>query len=167
MPSPKKPARQAGLTILLMALPGLVSAQRTADQRSAEEVRALFGEFNQAWERRDSAFIARYYAHDPEGVFFFERRQLVGWPRVDTLYRNMFANAARGTVRSTEDVLDVRARDNVAWGAANFRLAVIEPNGDSTVDEGRQSVVLERRSGRWVVVHRHTSFQAPPGPAGP
>jgi hypothetical protein len=25
-------------------------------------------------------------------------------------------------------------------------------------------VVFERREGRWVVVHRHTSFQAPPGP---
>lgn len=140
------------------------SAQSTADQRSAREVLALFREFNQAWERRDSAFIDRFYAHDSSGVFFFERRQLGGWPRVDTLYRNMFANAARGTVHSTFDVLDVRARGNVAWLAANFRLAVIEATGDTAVDEGRQSLVLERRAGRWVVVHRHTSFQAPPGP---
>ena len=140
------------------------SAQSPADQRSAREVSALFREFNQAWERRDSAFINRYYAHDPAGMFFFERRQLGGWPRVDTLYRNMFANAARGTVRSTYDVLDVRARGAVAWLAANFRLEVVAASGDTTVDEGRQSLVFERRAGRWVVVHRHTSFQAPPGP---
>lgn len=138
-------------------------AQSDADRRSAGEIRALFDQFNAAWERRDPAFIDRFYAHDPSGVFFFERRQLVGWPRVDTLYRNMFANAARGRVRSRYDVLDVGARDNLGWLAANFRLEVIEASGDTTVDEGRQSLVLERRDGRWQVVHRHTSFQAPPG----
>jgi ketosteroid isomerase-like protein len=138
-------------------------AQDEADRRSAAEIRALFEQFNAAWERRDPSFIDRFYAHDATGVFFFERRQLVGWPRVDTLYRNMFASASRGRVRSLFDVLDVGARGNLGWLAANFRLEVIEASGDTTVDEGRQSLVLERREGRWVVVHRHTSFQALPG----
>jgi ketosteroid isomerase-like protein len=139
-------------------------AQSAADRRSAEEVRARFEAFNAAWERRDSAFIAEFYAHDPSGVFFFERRQLRGWPKVDTLYRAMFANAGGGQVRSRFEVLDVGARGDLGWLAANFRLEVIAPAGDTTVDEGRQSLVFERRAGQWVVVHRHTSFQAPPGP---
>ena len=157
---------KAGPILLVMLVSGAAqaSAQTLADDRSAREVSSLFQQFNQAWERRDPAFIDRYYAHDSSGVFFFERRQLQGWPRVDTLYRNMFANAGRGTVRSKYEILDVRARGNVAWLAANFRLEVLEVTGDTTVDEGRQSLVFERRAGRWVVVHRHTSFQAPPGP---
>lgn len=156
----------APLAVFLGGLPGSLAAQGAADadRRSAEEVRALFEAFNAAWERRDPAFIDAYYAHDPDGVFFFERRQLLGWPKVDSLYQAMFASAARGDVRSGFDVLDVRARGDVAWVAANFRLEVVEPAGDTTVDEGRQTVVFERRDGRWVVVHRHTSFQAPPGP---
>ncbi len=159
---------RAGILLAMVATSaGSGQAQSAADQRSVREVLSLFTEFNRAWERRDSAFISRYYAHDTSGAFFFERRQLTGWPRVDTLYRNMFANAARGTVRSTSDVLDVGARGNVAWLAANFRLEVTEPSGITTVDEGRQSLVFERRAGRWVVVHRHTSFQAPPGPQRP
>ncbi len=141
-----------------------ITAQSAADLRSAGEIRALFDGFNAAWERRDSAFIRRYYAHDTAGVFFFERRQLKGWPQVDTLYRNMFASAAQGQVHSLYDVLDLRARGDVGWLAANFRLEVVAPSGDTTVDEGRQSIVFERRGGKWVVVHRHTSFQAPPGP---
>lgn len=148
---------------LLVLTPSLLGAQSGADRRSAAEIRALFEQFNVAWERRDPAFINRYYAHDTSGVFFFERRQLKGWPRVDTLYRNMFASAARGQVRSLYDVLDVGARGDLGWLAANFRLEVIEASGDTTVDEGRQSMVFERRDGQWVVVHRHTSFQAPPG----
>jgi ketosteroid isomerase-like protein len=150
--------------ILLLALTAAPAvAQSATDRRSAAEIRGLFEQFNVAWERRDATFIDRYYAHDTTGVFFFERRQLAGWARVDTLYRNMFASAARGRVRSLYDVLDVGARGNVGWLAANFRLEVIEPSGDTTVDEGRQTLVFERRNGRWVVVHRHTSFQAPAG----
>jgi ketosteroid isomerase-like protein len=143
---------------------GSLAGQTVADRRSAEEIRVLFEQFNAAWERRDSAFIARFYAHDSTGVFFFERRQLRGWPQVDTLYRHMFASAARGRVRSRFDILDVGARGDLGWLAANFRLEVIGASGDTTMDEGRQSVVFERRVGRWVVVHRHTSFQAPRGP---
>ncbi len=142
---------------------GQSAGQSAADARSAVEVLALFEEFNAAWERRDQAFVDRFYAHDTTGMFFFERRQLAGWPRVDSLYRTMFASAARGRVRSLFEVKDVGARGDLAWLAANFRLEVIEANGDTTVDEGRQSLVFERRAGRWVVVHRHTSFQAPPG----
>ncbi len=149
--------------LVAMSLGSALPGQDAPDRQSAAEIRRLFEEFNAAWERRDPAFIDRYYAHDSTGVFFFERRQLLGWPRVDTLYRNMFANAARGRVRSLYDVLDVGARGDVGWLAANFRLEVIEASGDTTVDEGRQSLVFERREGRWVVVHRHTSFQAPPG----
>jgi len=140
------------------------AAQSDADRRSIAEIRAEFEAFNAAWERRDQRFVERFYAHDPDGVFFFERRQLKGWPLVDSLYRVMFASAARGRVESRFEVLDVGARGDVGWIAANFHLAVIEANGDTTVDEGRQSIVFERREGRWVAVHRHTSFQAPPGP---
>jgi uncharacterized protein (TIGR02246 family) len=147
--------------LLLTAEPS--GAQTAADRRSAEEVRVLFEQFNAAWERRDTAFVRTFYAHDTSGVFFFERRQLRGWPLVDTLYRTMFTNAS-GAVRSRFEVLDVGARGSVAWLAANFRLEVVQPAGDTIVDEGRQSLVFERRGGRWVVVHRHTSFQAPPGP---
>lgn len=156
--------RTSRFVLLLALTPAFAAAQTAADRRSAAEIRDLFQQFNAAWERRDPGFIDRYYAHDSGAVFFFERRQLTGWPRVDTLYRNMFANAARGRVRSLADILDVGARGNVGWLAANFRLEVIEAGGDTTVDEGRQSLVFEKRGGRWVVVHRHTSFQAPPGP---
>jgi uncharacterized protein (TIGR02246 family) len=135
-----------------------------ADRRAAEEVRARFLAFNEAWERRDAAFIGDYYAHDEGMLLFFERRQLLGWPRVETLYRNMFANAAEGRVRSQFSNLQVDARGDLAWLATNFRLEVERIGEPASVDEGRQSLVFERRDGRWVVVHRHTSFQAPPGP---
>jgi ketosteroid isomerase-like protein len=136
------------------------------EELSTEEAAVLtrVEAFNGAWERRDMEFIEEYYTHDPDMLLFFERRQLQGWERVKALYENMFSHASRGEVESTHSNARVGASGDMAYVASNFRLEVKEPSGRSSVDEGRSTVVFERREGDWVVVHRHTSFQAPPGP---
>jgi len=150
-----------GLCSLLLLASVLYSQD---DARSQEEVKARFDAFNEAWKERDLSFIRDYYAHDPEMLLFFERRQLRGWVRVETLYENMFAHALPGSVKSTYSNVDVGARGDMAYVAANFQLQVTNPQGEESTDSGRVTVVFERREDRWIVVHRHTSFQAPPGP---
>jgi ketosteroid isomerase-like protein len=132
--------------------------------KDEEDVMARVETFNKAWEKRDMDFIERYYAHDHDMLLFFERRQLTGWKRVKTLYRNMFSHASQGEVESTHSNAKVKVIGDMAYVASNFRLKVKEHSGRSVVDEGRSTVVFERRKGNWIVVHRHTSFQAPPGP---
>ena len=161
------PAKRAAVLSALAVLSGVWAAagpSLSVVEKGEEEIRARFAAFNQAWERRDMTFVRDYYAHDAEMLLFFERRQLLGWPRVETLYENMFSHASRGRVESTTSNLQVKAFGNVGYVAANFHLQVTEPSGEVSADVGRQTVVFERREGRWVVVHRHTSFQAPPGP---
>jgi uncharacterized protein (TIGR02246 family) len=154
------------LALMATAAVGWLTARpaSSADEKAEEEIRARFEAFNRAWEQRDIAFVRDYYAHDADMLLFFERRQLLGWPRVETLYENMFDHAARGRVESSTSNLQVKAVGNLGYVAANFHLQITEPSGEVSADVGRQSVVFERREGRWVVVHRHTSFQAPPGP---
>ena len=134
------------------------------DAVSEAQVRDCFDRFQQAWKARDMTFIRSFFAHDPDMLLFFERRQLRGWDDVETLYENMFAHALAGSVKSTYSNVNVMASGDMAYVAANFHLQVTNPEGEESTDEGRVSVVFERRDNRWVVVHRHTSFQAPPGP---
>ncbi len=134
------------------------------DAASAEQVRDCFYKFQAAWKARDMTFIRSFYAHDPDMLLFFERRQLRGWDKVETLYENMFAHALAGSVKSIYSNVDVMASGGMAYVAANFHLQVTNPEGEELTDEGRVTVVFERRGDQWVVVHRHTSFQAPPGP---
>jgi uncharacterized protein (TIGR02246 family) len=147
-------------SILMLARPGGLDD----DAVSRQEIRARFDAFNEAWERRDMDFMRGFFAHEPDMLLFFERRQLRGWTQVETLYQNMFQNATPGTVHSTYSNLEVEAKGSMGYVAANFDLRVTNPAGESTNDSGRVTVVFERRDGEWVVVHRHTSFQAPPGP---
>ncbi len=149
-------------TVLSVSLAGSALAQDNA--RNIEEVRARFDAFNEAWKARDMDFIRDYYAHDEDMLLFFERRQLRGWNQVETLYENMFAHALPGSVKSTYSNVDIDARGDMAYVAANFHLEVRNPRGETSTDSGRVTVVFEKQEGRWVVAHRHTSFQAPAGP---
>lgn len=54
----------------------------------------------------------------------------------------------------------------MAYVAATFELQATSPKGESPADTGRVTVVFEKRDGSWRVVHRRTSFQAPPGLIG-
>jgi uncharacterized protein (TIGR02246 family) len=140
-------------------------AQETSEDRDgAEEVKARFAAFNEAWEKRDMSLIRDFFAHDEDMLLFFERRQLRGWSQVEMLYENMFAHARPGSVTSTYSNLKVEARGSMAYLAANFELQATSPEGDVATDTGRVTAVFEKRDGDWRVVHRHTSFQAPAGP---
>lgn len=146
-----------------LATPGDQSGNMN-DAAAAAEVRDCLFRFQEAWKARDMDFIRSFFAHDADMLLFFERRQLRGWDKVETLYENMFAHALPGSVKSTYTNVDARAGANLAYANANFHLTVTNPDGEEMTDEGRVTVVFERRGDRWVVIHRHTSFQAPPGP---
>jgi len=153
------------MLMTLMTLAGSVAARAAEDDAQSEaEVRARLDAFNQAWIDRDISFVRDFYAHDEDMLLFFERRQLRGFPDVDELYQNMFAHARPGTVRSSYANVIVDANGDMAYAAANFTLESEAPSGDTMTDTGRVTVVFERRDDDWVAVHRHTSFQAPPGP---
>jgi len=47
-------------------------------------------------------------------------------------------------------------RGDVAWASFRYDFAVDAPSGH-VESEGRGTAVLERREGRWVIVHQHTS----------
>ncbi len=49
-----------------------------------------------------------------------------------------------------------QVRGNVAWAPFRYELAAHTPSGHVEV-EGHGTAILERRGGRWVVVHLHTS----------
>ena len=52
--------------------------------------------------------------------------------------------------------IEPQVRGSVAWTPFRYELAVDTPRGHVEV-EGRGTAVLEKRDGRWLIVHLHTS----------
>jgi ketosteroid isomerase-like protein len=51
----------------------------------------------------------------------------------------------------------------VAWTPFRYELSADTPQGHVEL-EGRGTAVLEKRAGRWVIVHLHTSGRRKPAP---
>ena len=52
--------------------------------------------------------------------------------------------------------VEPQVRGNVAWASFRYDLAADTPRGHAEA-EGRGTAVLEKRNGRWMIVHLHTS----------
>ncbi len=57
--------------------------------------------------------------------------------------------------------VEPQVRGNVAWASFRYELIADTPQGHVEVD-GRGTAILERRGGRWLVVHTHTSGRRRP-----
>lgn len=143
-----------------LSLVETIGAAQNSPPPDVQAILRLEDEFAAAWEKRDLKFIEQYFSHDPDLLWFFERRQLKGFEEIRKLYEQMFAGSAK--IKRTLSNRVARVYGNAAFSAANFRLESRE-NGKRTVNEGRISTFYAKENGHWVVVHRHTSFQAPPG----
>jgi len=52
--------------------------------------------------------------------------------------------------------VEPQIRGDVAWAPFQYELVADTPRGHAEVD-GRGTAVMERRDGRWIIVHLHTS----------
>jgi ketosteroid isomerase-like protein len=149
----------AGTLLLLMC--ATVGTVAQSKEENEQAIARLEDEFAAAWTKRDLKFVERYFSHDSDLVWFFERRQLKGFADVRKLYDRMFSAASN--VKRTLSNRVIRVYGDAAFSSANFRIEGKEA-GKRVVDEGRISTFYARQNGEWVAVHRHTSFQAPMGP---
>jgi uncharacterized protein (TIGR02246 family) len=107
-----------------------------------------------AWNRGDLATFMDDYARDSTLTYVSRGRADTGWQALyDGYQRNYFAP---GTSRDSLTFTDVRVHalaPDLAYATARFRLL----RGDSVTASGPFTLVLERRDGRWLILHDHTT----------
>lgn len=129
-----------------------------AEERTAEAaVRALV----QANAEKDMRTLSRMMAHDADITSYsIGGRKYVGWSRLEQDFQEEFASAA--TIEIPIRELKVWTKGDVAW-------YVMELDYIRTVQAGndaqrallplRETGVLERRDGQWVLLSWHESFR--------
>ncbi|MBI5512463.1 MAG: nuclear transport factor 2 family protein [Deltaproteobacteria bacterium] len=149
-----------GVSFVLLAScaarqPGLSARDRAA-------VEAVLTTQRDAWNRGDLAAFMDGYARDQELVFTSGGRVRMGWERTRDAYQQRYGTDRASMGRLAFELLQVRAvgtRGAVVLG--RWRLTDTPSAGG-----GVFTVVLERREGRWHIVHDHTSSDPPePAPA--
>ena len=129
-----------------------------AEVQSPEEVlRALV----KANADRDLSTMARLMAHDADIVSYtIGGRKYVGWPQLERDMLEEFQMVARLEMPIT--ALKVWTRGEIAWFAMELdyiRYVGNDPSQRRMVLPLRETGVLERRDGKWVLLAWHESFR--------
>ena len=151
-------------SILLLIVIGAWHSNQThavADrsESAAESMRKLSTEIFDAYQRRDTAALKGYYAKQSDALFFWERKMTYSWPQLDSTIDALVTAAAK--LELTTGEFRSGGSGDTGWFAATFHIDRITPEGKQSSSDGRWTVIAEKRSGRWLIVHEHTSFPLP------
>ena len=116
-----------------------------------------------AWQIGDVERLHKAYADDVVMVSGAWEPPVIGWDKYLQAYQQQRTRIQSPLMERYNTY--VKADGNVGWASYQweFKAAV---DGNPMNARGQTTLVLEKRNGRWVIVHNHTSLAAG-GPATP
>lgn len=127
-------------------------------------VRAVLDGQVSRWNRGDLAGFLRVYRHSPDLVFFSNGVVTRGFEAIRTRFEKRYGTATDTMGRLSFEDLEVTVLSpDAAFAQGRYRLQY--SSGQSGA--GIFSLLLRKSSGRWEIVHDHTSTEPPlcPPPA--
>ena len=149
------------IVLLLIGAVWCVPAAMSAPAENTEleaTVRALV----RANAEKDLTTLSKLMAHDADIVSYsIGGRKYVGWPDLERDMKEEFANATALDLRISE--LKVWSKGDIGWYTMELAYGRIfghGPDQQRTVMPLRETGVLERRNGQWVLLSWHESFRS-------
>ncbi|MCS6297924.1 MAG: nuclear transport factor 2 family protein [Nitrospira sp.] len=152
--------------LLLGPLVGIlcVPASRAEEPRDPE---ATLRTLVQANAERDLATMSKYMSHDVDAIgYTIDGRKYIGWPDLAADMRSEFDSVVKLEIPITS--LHMWTKGDIAWFAmeSNYiRYSNPEDLTQRMVLPLRETGVLERRNGRWILVGWHESTRPHDGEA--
>jgi ketosteroid isomerase-like protein len=150
-----------GILVSALVLAFGTAPARAADPQTPEEAIRLLVRAN---AEKDIATLSRYMAHDADVVgYTIGGRKYVGWPALERAMQEEFDTVTRLEIPITE--LKVWQRGDVAWFSMELDYIRYVGSGASQSRTSlplRETGVLERRNGRWILHVWHESSQRGP-----
>ena len=128
------------------------------------ELQKFIDELFAAWStdtgQVDYEAIGRFYAKEPENVFFVPMPPLSGykgWHNFrNGIEKNLFNSASKFHLTAKDD-LQLWRKDDLAWGTFTFNFSKTSINEQVLEFEARMTAIFERCNDRWLLIHEHAS----------
>jgi ketosteroid isomerase-like protein len=159
-----------GAVVALGTTAALLPAQQQQQQPSVvpttdeQKIDITISEMLAAWQIGDVELLRKGYADDTMVVSGLYEPPVVGWANYANAYRQQRARMEQ--VRMERRNSFITLRGNVAWVSYQWEFAAIADGQPSTA-QGHTTLILEKRGGRWLIVHNHTSLAGPMQTAAP
>jgi ketosteroid isomerase-like protein len=167
--------RSLGVLVLAAAALGTVSAapQRNPLPPGTPEEQVIDNQISEmlaAWQIGDFAMLKNYYADDVTVVSGVWEPALMGWAKYLQAYTRQRERVSNVRLDRTNTFIHVQG--NLAWATYQWDFGAMA-DGSPSAARGHTTLVFQKRDGRWLIVHNHTSLvgevqtqpQAQPAPA--
>lgn len=143
------------------ALCGLLLAGSSPAAESEEQaIRTTIARSAEGWSTLNPDTNDPYYTSSDQAVFFdVAPMEYIGWKSYKEGFKKAFANFQDFKLTLNND-LAVHRRGNISWATTTWKADGHLKDGKVAHLEGRATLVLEKREGKWKIVHEHYSVPA-------
>jgi len=145
-------------SIVFLAVFSLVlcaCAERFNKRTEEKAIQAVIDQFHEAARNKDIDMISALYAHDDDMIVFgVGGTTFTGWNEFKSILQEVFDKAEYAEYNYRNEIIKVLNSGTAAW-ASFIHYTSSAKNGP--VHYFRHTQVLEKRNGRWVIVHGHAS----------
>ncbi len=143
-----------GAWCLVVALAAACAAPRVPLGDPQAEIAEMLARSAGDWNRGDLAGFMSDYARDSLTSYVLGGHVQYGWQRLYDRYQTTYFAPGKSRDSLAFDAVRVRPlTTDLAYCTARFRLL----RGDSVTASGPFTLILQKRGGRWYILHDHTS----------
>jgi ketosteroid isomerase-like protein len=153
--------------MLVISLSGLAQTGKGAHGKGATEnvadagIRKLINDYYEAWNTLDPENADRFYDKGAGLVFYdIAPLQYNGWNEYKQSLKALFTQYSSFKLIPRDD-LKVRRNGGMAFVTLTLHLSAVHKTGGPLELDARHTAILEKRGGRWVIVHEHISAPLP------
>jgi ketosteroid isomerase-like protein len=156
--------------LLTLSLASTASAQKKKKKNDAtpnpppasiltdeQRIDNAIGEMLGAWQLGDIEKLHAHYADDVDVVNGMWAPPVVGWPNYLTSYQSQRARAQQVRLDRSNTLIRVAPSGNVAWASYQWEFTAVV-DGVPASAFGHTTLIFEKRSDNWLIVHNHTSL---------
>jgi len=122
------------------------------------ELKEFVKRYYDAWNTLKSENADPFYAKDSNIVFFDAAPlQYNGWKEYKEGAQKLFFDTTTSCKLIPNDDLKTFRHGSVGWITLTLHLSAVMKDGSATELDLRQTSILEKRDGKWLIVHEHIS----------
>jgi ketosteroid isomerase-like protein len=146
------------LALLVGLIAAIVTSPAISADREEAALRTLVPKIVAAWGTMDISKVAPYYAADADLAYFdIVPLKYNNWKEYSEGAQKYLFGPNRSITARLNDDLAVHRRGSLAWATFTLAIDLVSKEGASSHLNARWTMVLEKRSKGWVVVHEHVS----------
>ena len=144
--------------------PATDSANTLSSLPDEQQIEYMLSDMLGAWQLGDIDKLRKDYADEVSVVNGAWAPPVFGWTNYLAVYQQQRTRMQQ--IRMDRSNTYIKVNGTVAWACYQWDFAAIV-DGQPAASQGHTTVVMEKRSGHWVIVHNHTSQVPGPPPMAP